>query len=241
MKRYFIADLHLQPERPEITRAFLYFLNDILGQEDELYLLGDIFEYWIGDDAPLDGMETVLNSLRTLSDKGATLYFQHGNRDFLVGSNLLAGIGATLLPEASVIDLNQGPALIMHGDQLCIDDAAYQEFRTQVRDPNWQEQFLSAPITHRQAIAEQMRAESKAQGSMKADAIMDVNAGEVRDQMRRHGVELLIHGHTHRPAIHTDQLETGKGKRIVLGDWSAAGWYLVEDGNNLDLIRFTPE
>ncbi|SEF78056.1 UDP-2,3-diacylglucosamine diphosphatase [Marinobacterium lutimaris] len=242
MKRYFIADLHLQPERPDITRAFLYFLEEIIQPGDSLYLLGDIFEYWIGDDAPLDGMEPALDKLEQLSNGGSEVFFQHGNRDFLVGEAFAKRIGATLLPEALVIELNSGPALLMHGDQLCTDDEPYQQFRTQVRNPDWQQQFLSQPVEQRRAIAEQMRAQSKAQGAMKAETIMDVNAEEVSRQMRQHGVEVLIHGHTHRPAIHPDQIAPGIGKRIVLGDWGQNGWYLVESEatTNLELIEFTP-
>lgn len=243
MKRYFIADLHLQPERPEITRAFLYFLDEIIQPGDSLYLLGDIFEYWIGDDAPLEGMEPALDKLQQLSAGGSEIFFQHGNRDFLVGETFAQQIGASLLPEALVVQLNAGPALLMHGDQLCTDDEPYQQFRAQVRDTAWQQQFLSQPVTQRRAIAEQMRAQSKAQGAMKADSIMDVNPDEVRQQMRQHGVEVLIHGHTHRPATHSDQIAPGTGKRFVLGDWDHRGWYLVEKDadTSLELVQFTPE
>lgn len=243
MKRYFIADLHLQPERPEITRAFLYFLDEIIQPGDTLYLLGDIFEYWIGDDAPLKGLEPAFARLKQLSTGGSEVFFQHGNRDFLVGEAFAKQIGATLLPEALVVELNAGPALLMHGDQLCTDDIPYQQFRAQVRDSRWQQQFLSQTVAQRRAIAEQMRAQSKAQGTMKAESIMDVNPEEVRQQMRQHGVELLIHGHTHRPAIHSDQIASGTGKRIVLGDWSSRGWYLIEREatTDLELVQFTPQ
>ncbi|WP_432694937.1 UDP-2,3-diacylglucosamine diphosphatase [Marinobacterium sp. YM272] len=242
MKRYFLADLHLQPERPDITRAFLYFLDRIIKPGDSLYLLGDIFEYWIGDDAPLAGMEPIFNRLDQLSSGGSEIYFQHGNRDFLVGEQFADRIGAKLLPDAQVIELNAGPALLMHGDQLCTDDEPYQQFRSQVRNPQWQQQFLSQSIDHRRSIAEQMRAQSKAQGAMKAETIMDVNADKVCRQMRQHGVELLIHGHTHRPAIHENQITAGRGKRFVLGDWGSSGWYLVEHEAtaDLELIQFTP-
>lgn len=243
MKRYFIADLHLQPERPEITRAFLYFLDEIIQPGDTLYLLGDIFEYWIGDDAPLEGLEPAFARLKQLSNGGSEIFFQHGNRDFLVGEAFAKQIGATLLPEALVVELNAGPALLMHGDQLCTDDIPYQQFRAQVHDSRWQQQFLSQTVAQRRAIAEQMRAQSKAQGTMKAESIMDVNPEEVRQQMRQHGVELLIHGHTHRPAIHSDQIASGTGKRIVLGDWSSRGWYLIEREatTDLELVQFTPQ
>ncbi|GGB90635.1 UDP-2,3-diacylglucosamine hydrolase [Marinobacterium zhoushanense] len=241
MRHLFIADLHLQPERPELFRAFRYFLDDIARPGDALYMLGDIFEYWIGDDAPLPGLEPIFQRVRALSDAGSRIYFQHGNRDFLVGSALMVQLGAELLPEAQRIELPTGAALIMHGDQLCTDDSAYQQFRTQVRNPEWQQSFLSQPIEQREAIARQMRQQSQQQGAMKAEAIMDVNADAVRNTMLAHRVELLIHGHTHRPNIHQNQIGSGQGERIVLGDWSESGWYLRVDESGRELIRFTPE
>lgn len=240
MRQLFIADLHLQPERPEIYRAFHYFLHRIVEPGDNLYLLGDIFEYWIGDDAPLPGLTPLFDRLRALSESGSRICFQHGNRDFLVGSTLMARMGAELLPEAYSIQLPQGAALLMHGDQLCTDDSAYQQFRRQVRDPSWQREFLAKPVHEREAIAGQMRTASQEQGAMKAESIMDVNPQAVRDTMLEYGVELLIHGHTHRPEIHDNQIKDGVGERIVLGDWGKDGWYLVMDGARRELVRFTP-
>ncbi|MBV1786573.1 UDP-2,3-diacylglucosamine diphosphatase [Marinobacterium sp. D7] len=240
MRQLFIADLHLQPERPELFRAFRYFLDSIARPGDTLYMLGDIFEYWIGDDAPLPGLEPIFQRIRALSDAGSHIYFQHGNRDFLVGQTLMSRLGAELLPEAQRIELPTGAALVMHGDQLCTDDTAYQQFRTQVRDPQWQQRFLSQPAEQREAIARQMRQQSQQQGAMKTETIMDVNADAVRQTMLAHGVELLIHGHTHRPHIHQHQIAPNRGERIVLGDWSESGWYLLADESGRELIRFTP-
>jgi len=241
MRHLFIADLHLQPERPELFRAFRYFLDRIVTPGDTLYMLGDIFEYWIGDDAPLPGLEPVLERLRRLSDAGSRIYFQRGNRDFLVGERLMDRIGAQLLPDAQHVELPGGAALVMHGDQLCTDDIAYQQFRAQVRDPQWQHTFLSQTREQREAIARQMREQSREQGAMKAETIMDVNPDAVRGAMLEHGVELLIHGHTHRPKVHHDQIAEGRGERIVLGDWSDSGWYLAVDESGRELIRFTPD
>ncbi|MBR9885071.1 MAG: UDP-2,3-diacylglucosamine diphosphatase [Oceanospirillales bacterium] len=241
MRHLFVADLHLQPERPEIFRAFRYFLDHIAKAGDTLYLLGDIFEYWIGDDAPLPGLSPLFDQLNTLSSGGSSIYFQHGNRDFLVGQALMNRIGGKLLPEETVIALPQGPALIMHGDQLCTDDIAYQEFRTLVRNPDWQSTFLAQSPEQREAIARQMRQQSQQQGGMKAESIMDVNPEAVYETMTRHGVELLIHGHTHRPKIHQDQISQGRGERIVLGDWSESGWYLLVDSGGRRLVTFTPD
>lgn len=240
MRRLFISDLHLQPERPDISRAFHYFLSHIAPPCDELYLLGDIFEYWIGDDAPLPGLEPLLRQLRDLVDQGTRLYFMHGNRDFLVGHDLMAQLGATLLPEQHRLIIDGEAALLLHGDELCTDDVDYQAFRAQVRDAQWQQAFLSKSVAERIAVARQLREASQQQGAMKQEAIMDVNPQTVADIMDRHDVELLIHGHTHRPARHAHPRQDARGERIVLGDWSESGWYLeIRDGKR-ELIRFTP-
>lgn len=240
MRRLFISDLHLQPERPEISRALHYFLSDIAPGCDELYLLGDIFEYWIGDDAPLPGLEPLFDQLHQLVQRGSRIFFMHGNRDFLVGQALMTRIGATLLPAQYHLNLNGDSALLLHGDELCSDDVEYQAFRTQVRDPQWQQDFLSKPIPERIAIARQLREASRQQGAMKQDEITDVNPQTVTALMTQAHASLLIHGHTHRPARHPDPLHNGHSERIVLGDWSDSGWYLEIDGDRRELIRFTP-
>ncbi|NVK44589.1 MAG: UDP-2,3-diacylglucosamine diphosphatase [Oceanospirillaceae bacterium] len=241
MRRLFASDLHLRPERPDLTGAFLHFLRETASGADELYLLGDIFEAWIGDDAPMPGLDDVYGALAHLSASGTRLYFQHGNRDFLVGEALMARIGGELLPEAFCIEHPAGPILLMHGDQLCTDDAEYLAFRNQVRDANWQRQFLAQSVEQRMAIARQLREASKARGMEKSDEIMDVNPQAVREAMLDAGVEQLIHGHTHRPAVHRNQLGDGSGIRIVLGDWDRRGWYLELDDSGFELIDFPIE
>jgi len=240
MRQLFISDLHLQPERTDITAGLLWFLEHIAPGSDELYLLGDIFEYWIGDDAPLPGLEQVFASLKKVNADGTRLYFQHGNRDFLVGKGFTDTIGAELMPEAYLIDAADGiKTLLMHGDQLCTDDIEYQAFRKMVRHSAWQQSVLSKTIEERIAMAQRLRSESQMQGSLKADEIMDVNSDAVLETLRSHDVGRLIHGHTHRPAVH--QLDQGKApaQRIVLGDWDKQGWYIEITENGLDLRSFS--
>ncbi|WP_372742691.1 UDP-2,3-diacylglucosamine diphosphatase [Neptunomonas sp.] len=236
MKLLFISDLHLKAERPDITRAFLHFLTETALEADALYLLGDIFEAWIGDDLPLPEFEPVLSALKSLSDQGCQLYFQHGNRDFLVGDAFLRKIGASLLKEKQVVALPIGPALLMHGDQLCTDDIDYQEFRSMVRDAKWQAAFLAKPVNERIAIAKQLRAASQQRATEKSDEIMDVNPAAVCAALKAANVELLIHGHTHRPAIHYNQTGESTGIRVVLGDWDTQLWYLLCNENGLSLV-----
>lgn len=236
MKLLFISDLHLKAERPDITRAFLHFLTETAANADELYLLGDIFEAWIGDDLPVPEFESVIVKLKSLSDQGCQLYFQHGNRDFLVGESFLKKIGATLLKEKHQIMLPMGPALLMHGDQLCTDDEEYQDFRCMVRDPEWQTAFLDKPINERIAIAKQLRATSQQRATEKSADIMDVNSQAVGSIFKKWNLKILIHGHTHRPAIHYNQSGDSEGIRIVLGDWDTQLWYLLCDEKGLTLV-----
>ncbi|WP_067869486.1 UDP-2,3-diacylglucosamine diphosphatase [Neptuniibacter marinus] len=238
MSVYFISDIHLKPERPDLSRAFSYFLSHIAQGADALYLLGDIFDAWIGDDAPVPGIEPLVSQLKQLSDSGCKIYFQHGNRDFLVGKVFTNSIGAELLPEQIVHSLPIGNALILHGDQLCTDDQEYMQFRAMVRNPAWQHEILSKPIAERIALAKQLRATSKERTAEKDEYITDVNADEVNKQLNEAHVKLMIHGHTHRPAIHKLTIEGNEATRIVLGDWEALGWYLKVDPDKYDLISF---
>lgn len=223
-------------QRPEITEALLYFLQEIACNADELYLLGDIFEAWIGDDYADPVLEQIAPAFSALAAKGTKIYFIHGNRDFLVGEAGAARLGATLLPEQQVIELPQGPALLMHGDELCLDDEAYLEFRQMVRDSEWQQSFLQKPLEERLAIAKHLRETSKAAGAMKSEEIMDVAERAVNAAFISTGAAVLIHGHTHRPARHQEP----SGERIVLGDWDSQGWYLRSDTHSLELVQFTP-
>lgn len=237
MLRYFISDLHLQAQRPEITEALLYFLEAIAPGADELYLLGDLFEAWIGDDYVDPVVERVAPAFAALHLDGTQIYLMHGNRDFLLGQQGAASLSATLLPSQHHLKLQQGSALLMHGDELCLDDVEYQAFRRMVRAPEWQKNFLARPLQERLAIARQLRETSQAAGAMKSDEIMDVSHRAVMQAFREDKIDLLIHGHTHRPARH----QYTQGERIVLGDWGSTGWYLRADETALVLKEFRPD
>ncbi|MGB0468810.1 MAG: UDP-2,3-diacylglucosamine diphosphatase [Pontibacterium sp.] len=236
MRLLFISDLHLSEQRPDLTRALLNFLREDAAHCDQLYLLGDIFDAWIGDDFAQPSFLPLIKAFNQLSASGTRIFFQHGNRDFLLGKNFANQISATLLPEQVVIDLpDNQKALIMHGDQLCIDDTEYHAFRKMVRNPTWQSEFLAKPIEERLAIASQLRAASKEKTAEKALDIMDVNAQSVQKVMNDTDCNLLIHGHTHRPAIHKHQRTNSTGTRIVLGDWDQNLWYLECSESGCDL------
>jgi UDP-2,3-diacylglucosamine hydrolase len=215
----FISDLHLDPAWPAITGLFLKFLAQPARQAEALYILGDLFEAWIGDDDDAELGQTVATALRALTDSGVPVYFLHGNRDFLLGQRFAAASGVQLLPESTVIELVGEPVLLLHGDTLCIDDVEYQAFRTQVHHPAWQAQILALPLPQRRVLAGQLRETSRQAAQQKATDITDVNLAEVDRTMRAHGVQRLIHGHTHRPAIHEWRLESQPARRAVLGDW----------------------
>ncbi|MFZ5638219.1 MAG: UDP-2,3-diacylglucosamine diphosphatase [Pseudomonadota bacterium] len=226
MTTLFISDLHLDPEHPEVVRLFGDFIDGEARQAEALYILGDLFEAWIGDDDPSEIGALVIEKLRGLRDAGVPVFFQHGNRDFLVGRAFARRAGVRLLPENAVVLLHGEPVLLMHGDTLCTDDLAYQAFRAQTRDPAWQAQFLSQPLAARLAFAAQARAASRErQQAMKSDdraqfeTITDVSPTTVHATLARYGVNTLIHGHTHRPAIHTLDIDGRACRRIVLGDW----------------------
>jgi UDP-2,3-diacylglucosamine hydrolase len=216
---FFISDLHLTTERPYSTRAFLQFLQQEASQAEALYILGDLFEAWIGDDVVPPGMAEVMEGLRGLTQSGVPVYVMVGNRDFLLGETFAAQTGCTLLPDPSIIDLFGTATLLMHGDTLCTDDVEYQQVRAHIRTPQWCEDFLAKSIEDRIALAKQARAQSQASTSQKDESIMDVNAEAVEEAFRQHGVTRLIHGHTHRPAIHELSIDGQAAKRIVLGDW----------------------
>lgn len=241
MKRLFISDLHLQAERPDITRALRYFLSHIAPSSDELYLLGDIFEAWIGDDFADPVLKEIQPYFEALNRSGTSIYLMHGNRDFLLGKKSARKLSAELLPEQIKIELpKRGSALLMHGDELCIDDAAYQTFRDQVRDPTWQQSFLEKSIEERLAIARKIRDESQQQNSNKEDYIMDVNIRFCEEILLKEECQILIHGHTHRPSIHTNINGNESLTRVVLGDWSSSGYYLLSNKKEFTLSKFEP-
>lgn len=229
----FISDLHLALQRPAVTRAFLAFLQGEARSAEALYILGDFFEVWVGDDDDAPFADEILAPLRALAGS-VPCFFMRGNRDFLAGEDFARRSGCTLLPDPTVIDLHGRPALLMHGDSLCTRDEAYMAFRRQARDPAWQQQLLAQPLTARRALAQQLREQSQAMTALKAEDIMDVTPEEVDAAMRAHGVDLLIHGHTHRPAVHV----VPAGRRIVLGDWCEQGWLLRATPGELQLVSF---
>jgi len=225
MRTLFISDLHLSDKRPDLIRALVHFLEHETHDCSELYLLGDIFDAWIGDDFYHPALQPAIEALAACQAKGISVYLQHGNRDFLMGDKLAKRVNATLLPEAKTITLpDSSQALVMHGDQLCTDDAEYQSFRTMVRNPAWQQMFLDKPLEERIEIARSLREQSQLENADKSYEIMDVNEDAVSAALSNANTNLLIHGHTHRPAIHT--LSELNATRIVLGDWDTDVWYL---------------
>ena len=237
MSVLFISDLHLAPERPAVTRAFLSFLRDQASQADALYILGDLFEAWVGDDDPTDLAAQVQTSLGELSQSGVKLYIQHGNRDFLIGRRFIQRCGAELLTDEHVVQHQGQTALVMHGDSLCTDDLDYQRFRRKARNPIYKWCLSHLPLKRRQKLASDWRAKSMSANSNKATAIMDVNSDAVDAVMAKHQVEVLIHGHTHRP----DQHQVSHGQRIVLGDWHDLGWVISMTDSGFALQSFDIE
>ena len=237
MTTLFIADLHLHDERPDLTRAFLQFLSEKVSGASTLYILGDLFEAWVGDDDDSETACSVKGALKQLTDNGTKVGVQHGNRDFLIGEKFAEETGTSLLADIEQIDLYGLPALIMHGDQLCTDDIEYQKFKNLVRAEAWQQEFLSKSLSERKTIARQIRADSRSSQSEKSMSIMDVNPTEVDRIIAEYQVNTLIHGHTHRPYRH--QLSSGR-QRIVLGDWDTQLWYLQCDADQtLTLVKQT--
>ncbi len=239
MSVLFIADLHLQEQRPDLTRAFLRFIRQKASRADALYILGDLFEAWVGDDDGSTIARSVTDALKQLSDSGVSVYLQHGNRDFLMGQELARSCGATLLPETHTIAPYDQPLLLMHGDQLCLDDTEYQTFRQQVRSSQWQQAILAKPLEERRNLAAAIRQESRLRGQQIAEDIVDVTASEVERTLDAAGVDILIHGHTHRPAVH--RLKNNR-LRIVLGDWGPSAWYLEwHPDNSYQLVDYPIE
>jgi len=219
----FISDLHLDPERPAVTELFLDLLNTRARNTDAIYILGDLFEAWIGDDDHSPMNQAVCNGLNNCARTGTPVFVMHGNRDFLLGEKFAKACSCTLLDDPTLIDLYGTPTLLMHGDLLCTDDTGYMSFRRMVRDPQWQAELLSKSLQERQTIASGMRNQSREQTGGKPESIMDVNDDAVREMMSTYNVQRLIHGHTHRPAVHDLLLADKPAQRIVLGDWYEQG------------------
>jgi len=236
----FISDLHLEESRPDITGAFLSFLKEEAPGAEKLYILGDFFEAWIGDDEHTPLQEQVAAALRELSENGTSIFLMHGNRDFLLGEDFCARAGATLLDDPTLIDLHGTPTLLMHGDSLCTADVEYQKFRANMRNPQTQKLILARPLKDRQQMARQLRELSMATNRGKAEDIMDVTPDEVVRVMENHNVPQLIHGHTHRPAEHKLEVNGETAKRIVLGDWDENVWWLDAKPGQKPELKKTP-
>lgn len=236
----FISDLHLAPERPEIIELFIKFVDEVASSADTLYILGDFLEYWLGDDDPAPALASVFNKLIELHDKKATnVFFMHGNRDFLIGDKLAERCHFTLIDDPYKIEIQHNAALLMHGDTLCTDDVDYQNFRRMVRNPVWQQQVLAKSLEERIQIAKELREKSQQSSAAKEEYIMDVNQQTTDKVFMDNNINLLIHGHTHRPAIHHKTINSRETTRIVLGDWYKTGSYLrIKDSSDFMLHAY---
>lgn len=237
----FISDLHLSDAQPATLRVFLSFLRGPARSADALYILGDLFEYWAGDDdrdAPLH--RTVQDALADLSRAGVSIYFLAGNRDFLVGDTFAHAAQIELLPDPTLIEITGQRVLLTHGDALCTDDQAYQAYRKQVRDPAWQSAFLGRPLDERKQIIESLREQSEAAKQVKATEIMDVNPSAVAALLRENAYPALLHGHTHRPAHHVLRVDGRDCERWVLEDWHDDAPYIRWDASGANMLRYVP-
>ena len=231
----FISDLHLSEERPEANERFFAFMEEEAARADELYVLGDLFEYWVGDDDLEDPFNAVIAGFfRRYTGQGKKLYLLHGNRDFLLGERFARDTGATLLPDPSLI----GDTLLMHGDTLCTDDHDYQAWRRTARSEAWQGQFLGQPLAERRRTVRGLREKSREVISAKPAEIMDVNGEAVREALRRHRAARLVHGHTHRPGHHVLDVDGRRCERWVLPDWYGRGGYLALESARARLVRW---
>jgi UDP-2,3-diacylglucosamine hydrolase len=235
MTRLFVSDLHLDAGSPEAVEQFLEFTRTHAGDAEALYILGDLFEVWVGDDDPDPAKIHVCEGIRALTDRGVGCFILHGNRDFLIGREFCRRTGSRLLADPVVADLDGERVLLTHGDALCTDDHSYQELRTTVRTPEWQRRFLALPLADRELIANQARAGSKEHTAKTIPNIMDVNQDAVSTAFRAARVRRIIHGHTHRPGIHETSIEGETAQRLVLGAWYEQGSYIQYDKGRYDL------
>ena len=235
MARLFVSDLHLDASAPQATEQFLDFLRTHAANQEALYILGDLFEAWIGDDDRGPDKSRVCAGLRELTSSGVACFVIHGNRDFLLGRDFCERTGSRLLPDPVVIELDGERVLLTHGDALCTDDHSYQELRSIVRTPEWQRRFLALPLETRELLANEARAGSREHTSRTVPYVMDVNPDAVAAAYRATGVRRIIHGHTHRPGIHVAELDGQTVHRMVLGAWYEQGSYLVYDSGRYEL------
>lgn len=238
MDALFISDLHLQDTRPELTEGFLKFCEVWGVQTRKLYILGDLFEVWIGDDAETATSKAVSDALARLANRGVQIAFIPGNRDFLVGAEYAKNARMQILADGTVEKISTQPVLLSHGDVYCTQDVEYQNFRKTMRDPRWISAFLQRPIAVRQQMAQALRKESINQGKEKQQYLTDVTGDAILDAFEKSKTRLLVHGHTHRPAVHTHFLKGVSCKRIVLGDWSDVGWMATIEGASSQLLKF---
>ena len=235
-KTYFIADLHLSENRPHLLALFRQFMQEQAPHAEKLYILGDLFDFWIGDDEKSDLISEVQQLIRHLTEQGVPCYFQHGNRDFLIGKKFANACGLTLLPTYQVIDLYGTPTLLCHGDTLCVDDVKYQQYRKKVHQKWRQWLFLHLPLKVRLKIAEKIRAKSRQDKQLKSTEIMDVNAVFVQQMFAQFHVTQMIHGHTHRQKHHEIPPHF---HRIVLGDWGETSSLLEVTPHSIEFINNT--
>jgi UDP-2,3-diacylglucosamine hydrolase len=235
VKTLFISDLHLDPGSPAITRQFIEFLDGEVRAAAALYILGDLFEVWLGDDDPAPAGREIVAALRRLSGAGVACFLMHGNRDFMIGERFCRETGASLLEDGSVIELHGERVLLMHGDSLCTDDVSYQRLRRIVRSPVVQWLFRRTSLARRRSLAQKMREGSRMHVQATAAEIMDVNPEAVARAFRAHNVRTLVHGHTHRPAVHNMVVDGSPARRIVLGDWYAQGSVLEWSSTGCEL------
>lgn len=229
MSTLFVSDLHLEADRPDIGNQFIQFLKTEAMEADDLYILGDLFESWVGDDDPNAHYAKIKMAIRKVVDKGVPVYFMHGNRDFMIGRQFANETGVEILKDPYPVTMYGQKALLSHGDALCTDDTQYQRVRVMTRNPDWQASILAKPLKERLRIAAEARRQSLERTLNLSMDIMDVNQEEVRRVITTHGVDVLLHGHTHRPDVHTIDLGNRKAKRIVLGDWYTQGSVLRWD------------
>ncbi|WP_018624288.1 UDP-2,3-diacylglucosamine diphosphatase [Kangiella aquimarina] len=235
---HIISDLHLCEERPDLTALFNQYMDEIAPKSDALYVLGDLFESWIGDDDDSEFVKSIIAKFKDYSETGKPLYFQHGNRDFLLGDEFAKATGGVIVGEVHPITIGNKEAILMHGDSLCWDDKEYMQFRQMVRSDEWQQQLLSQPLAVRRGIAADLRQKSREAQANKASAITDVHPDAVKEVLQKHQADILIHGHTHRPDFHDIEVNGKHCQRIVLSDWGDKGHFLTIEGDEIDSHYF---
>ena len=234
METIFISDLHLDKTRPNVINYFIKFIENQSVTMDNLYILGDFVESWVGDDDPADGITDAFELLKSISKK-TKIYFMHGNRDFMISSKICNKYGMELIDDPTIVNLYNRRILLMHGDTLCVDDIKYQEFRQLVRNKSWQLQMMEKPLEERLMLADALRNKSMDETTHKNEFIMDVNEEEVKKCFRDSGAEIIIHGHTHRPMVHEVEIDKRKHKRVVLGDWGSKSHVIILNEKNFEL------